>query len=577
MPQGGPFKEVLSTDLFPQDLIPSLPTPFSDSASATALTNQTTPGTSIPKGYHKYQTQHVLRDFFKDRDTFNFKYGLEVGLNSNLDGKSTDHSLLNLDEDPTIFGFDLVILNNSPLFNNIGEFINFGANNGIKDISNREETYDNFVTQFSKFFNVDDRTNNLSSKNKDIFKSNNGFNSFKTHYLHGIKGLDKLLHHTGMGYEGGKQMVDFGKDKLTVSLTEDIGINAGYLAALYRTLSYSKVNGRMVIPENLLRFDMSIIISEVRNMNRVSNALAKSNITSYELTPTLNDNVSRYIFTLYECQLDFNNYSFMNEMSMGGHGESAPGVSSGLTFDIFYKYIGMEMEKFDFRPDLPDEAKYINDSKVNPNSFQVNTDPYSDINQQKNALNADKFPNRPMDRKFQMNTSGNSDVEDREYEYDFPMMNRKYVKSNIDARNKNIEIRGNQSSLRSGLNNIIGSINQELQTKFIELRSQLLSGLVAKIRTTTGMRNIASPVNVYESTNLGQFALNKLRDFGNLALGEALSYGSGFLNNLSQGVENSVFDIANRGVNALKGEENIPNSTRDILGNQGIPNVYKNK
>ena len=43
-----------------------------------------------------------------------------------------------------------------------------------------------------------------------------------------------------MGYEeGGKQMADFGKDKITVQLTEDIGINAGYLAALYRTYFFS--------------------------------------------------------------------------------------------------------------------------------------------------------------------------------------------------------------------------------------------------------------------------------------------------------------------------------------------------
>ena len=522
-------------------------------------------------GYHKYQTQHVLRDYFKDRDTFNFKYGMEVGLNSNLNGKSTDHSLLNLDEDPTIFGFDLVVLDKSPLFNEIDEFMEFGASNGIKDVSNRKETYNDFITQFAKFFNVDDR-------NKENFKSNDGFNSFKTHYLHGIKGLETLIHHTGMGYEGGKQMADFGKDKVTIQLTEDIGINAGYLSALYRTLVYSKINGRMVIPENLLRFDLAIIISEVRNMNRVSNAVAESIKGGYELIPILNDNVNRYVFTLYDCQFNFNTFSFNSEISQGGHGGDMDGVSNGIEFDLYFKYVGMEMEKFDFRPDQKDIAKYINDSKINPNSHQVNPDPGSELNQDKgiNALNADKHPNRPLDRKFQMNTKGNSELVDRSYEFDFPMMNSNYVKSNIDARNKNIEIQSNESSFRGGLNNIIDGINEKLQTKFTEFRSQLLSGLVSKIRTTTGIRNIPAPVNVYASTNLGQFALDQLHNFVNLGVGEVLSTGYGFMGNLAQGMENSVFDIANRGANFLKGHENIPATTRDILSGD-IPNVYKDK
>lgn len=548
---------VKNTDL--NDLLPNVLSHKPDSAPK-----------SPNMGYHKYQTQHVLRDYFKDRDTFNFKYGMEVGLNSNLDDKTTDHSTLNLDEDPTIFGFDIVILDKSALFNDIDGFISFGESNKIKDISERRETYDNFITQFAKFFNVDDR-------NKENFKSNNGFNSFKTHYLYGIQGLDQLIHHTGMGYEGGKQMVNFGTDKITIKLNEDIGINAGYLSALYRTLIYSKINGRMVIPENLLRFDMSIIISEVRNMNRVSNAVAKSNKNSYDMIPVLNDNVSRYIFTLYDCQLNFNKYSFGNDISQGGNDGSMDGVSNGIEFDVYFKYVGMEMEKFDFRPSLPDEAKYLNDSKINPNTFQSNSEVDSEINQQTDASNVDKYPNRPMDRKFQMNTAGNSELDDRLYEFDFPMMNSEYVKSNIDARNKNLEIKSGETRFRKGLNNIIGAANQKLQTKFVEFRSQLLSGLVSKIRTRTGIRNIPAPVNVYESTNLGQFALDQLHNFVNLGVGEVLSSGYGFMGNLAQGMENSVFDIANRGVNFLKGHENIPNTTRDILGSDSIPNVYRDR
>lgn len=530
------------------------------------LDNTYRPLKSSPNlGFHKYNTQQILRDYFKDRDTFNFKYGLELGLNSSMGGKSTDHATFNLDEDPTIFGFDLYILDKSPLFNDIDGFIDFGVDNGIVDIYERRSIYEDFVNQFSKFFNVDDR-------NKEQFKTNNNFNSFKTHYLNGVQGLDKLLHYTGVGYEGGNQMANFGTDKITIRMSEDIGINAGYLASVYRSLIYSKLNGRAVIPENLLRFDMAIVISEVRNMNRVSNALSKLLENSYEQVPILKDNISRYIFTLNECQINFNKYSFSDEINQGGIGGDMDSPSQGLEFDVYYKYVGMEMEKFDFRPDTLDEAKYINDSRLNPSTYQTNSDPFSDINKQTEAPLLDKHPNRPIDRKYQMNTKGNSELEDRSYEFDFPMMNSRYVKANQDARYRNREIQSEQSGLRRGLNNIIDNANEQLQTRVIQFRSQLLSGIVAKIRERTGIRNIAAPVNVYEGTNIGQFALNQLHNFVNLGVSEVLS--NGFLNNLSQGVENSVFDRVNRGVNSLKGLEEIPNTTRDILSGNDIPNVY---
>ena len=166
-----------------------------------------------------------------------------------------------------------------------------------RDNEDRKTAYDDFVKQFSKFFNVDDR-------GRPDFKTDSRFNSFKTHYLHGVQGLDKLIHHTGIGNEGGRQMTDFGKDKLTFNISEDVGLNAGYLSAIYRTLLYWKKSGRQVIPENLLRFDMVIVISEVRKFNRVSTIIAEASKDSVsDIIPVLNDNINRYVFTLHECQL----------------------------------------------------------------------------------------------------------------------------------------------------------------------------------------------------------------------------------------------------------------------------------
>ena len=531
-------------------------------------------------GFYKYNAEHVLKNYFKDTDTFNFKYGLEFGLNSNLNSNSTQNSLMNLDEDPTILGFDIVILNNSPLFNDIDSFFDFADSKSLKQVTNKRNIYQDFITQFSKFFNVDDR-------NRGEFKVDNKFNSFKTHYLNGVSGLDKLVHYTGIGNERKRQMTDFGIDKLTFNLSEDIGLNSAYLAAAYRNLIYTKIDGRQIIPENLLRFDMVIILSEIRNFNRVSNAASKVNKDSgANLIKVFNDNISRHIFTLYDCQLDFNKYSFGDNIKQGGFGASVPGVSEGITFDVIYKYVGSEMEKFNFHPgsvdpdrSIIDEGKYINDQRKDPTSFQINTDTDSNINQETDAVNADKFPNRVIDLRYQMNTLNNSN-DDKDYQFDFPMLNAKYSRELIDLRNKNREVLDNQSNFKTGINRIIDQTNQELQRKFTVARSKLISGLAAKVRETTGLRNISSPTNVYQNSNVGQYVLGKVGDFANLALGTALDKGTSYLNNLAKGTQNSIFDSANNGVNKLKGIDSINNITTDKNSpnsTDSIPNVYRRK
>lgn len=514
--------------------------------------------------FHRYNAQSILRDYFKDRDTYNFKHGLEFGLDSNLGANSTENALLNLDEDPTIFGFDIVILDKSPLFNDIDAFMDFGEANAIKDIFERRGIYEDFIEQFAKFFNVDDRS-------RGEFKIDSRFSSFKTHYLQGIQGLDKLVHNIGIGNEGGRQMADFGKDKITISLTEDMGINSGYLAAAYRSLMYAKHSGRQVIPENLMRFDMVIIVSEIRKFNRVSNALVKKAKDTNELIEVYNDNISRYVFTLHECQLDFNKYSFDDNIEQAGFGAGSPGESKGTSFDIYYKYVGMEMEKFNFHPSYEEESKnlkYINDQRKTPNRYNLVNDKDSELTE---ANESNKHPNRPIDYKFQMNTTTNSgDL--KEYEFDFPMIRSKYAKNQIDIRNQNLNVE--QSAFKTGLNSIIGQANDELQRKFVQARSQLVSDLAVKVRGVTGLRNISAPVNVYFGTDVAQLLIGKLGDFANLAVGTALSAGTGFLNKKAIGVENSVFDIANRGVDKIGGQQ-TPGRGQKYTNGTGIPNVYR--
>jgi hypothetical protein len=132
----------------------------------------------------------------------------------------------------------------------------------------------------------------------------------------------------------------------------------------------------------------------------------------------------------------------------------------------------------------------------------------------------------------------------------------------------------NQSPLRSGINQVIGRANQDLQNKVLVARTTTIANLAQRVREQTGLRNISSPTNVYQGTNLGQFVLNQVRDFGNVALSTALGQGAGFLNQKAQGLENSLFDRINGGVERLQGFEKTDNQIK-YKGGGDIPNVYE--
>lgn len=518
-------------------------------------------------GFQKYNSQQILKNFFKDRETYNFKYGLEYGLENSLSNKQTENSLFNLDEDPTVLGFDLYVLDNSPLFFDVDEYIQFCSRNNISEVQNREEIYNDFLNQFGKFFNQENPVGT--------------FKSFKTHYINSIKGLDTLVYKTPVGGTGiaknGNQFTKFGSDKVTINMAEDVGLNAGYLSSLYRNLIFSKKNGRELIPENLQRFDMAIVICEVRNFNRLVNEVKNPSVDSIKV---FNENVDRYIFTLHECQLDFTNYSFEDDITQAGLEASKMGFSKGISFDIYYKFVSYEMEKFLFNPsyddgEINDSPKYINDQRKKPTTNQVNSQSEGELNNQTNAKNDDKYPERVIDLKYQQSTLSNTDPFKR-YEYEFPMINSEYKRSNKEIRKQNREIRENQGNARSEINNLIDFTNQRLQQRVISQRSELISGLAQGLRSEIGLRNIQAPTNVYAQTNLSNFLIDRARDVGNIALSDLLSSGAGLLTEGSQNLENQLFNPANQAANRLKGLKPTPNnSPLSQRGSSDIPNVYK--
>jgi len=187
-------------------------------------------------------------------------------------------------EDPTILGVDIRFKSQtSPLFNNalIGFIKAFGPT--YDEIASRETIVYKLREQLTKFIPTD----SLGDAT---------YRRAKSYYLQSVSGLDKLVE---AGGPEGKYFIDFGKDLITLEFLEDVSQNMGYVAALHKTLAYSKINGKQIIPSNLLRFDLELKITEMRNYKRNAKDPKNQKILSF------NDRISTYYYTLYECQFIF--------------------------------------------------------------------------------------------------------------------------------------------------------------------------------------------------------------------------------------------------------------------------------
>ena len=104
---------------------------------------------------------------------------------------------------------------------------------------------------------------------------------------------------------------------------------------LYKLLYWSKPNGKNLVPENLLRFNCDIIVSECRNFNRVRKAMGNGDLE------VIKDNLSRYVYSLKECQFYFNTMPHNPDIDMAA---IATYDTYGIQFD--YKYSAVKFERF---------------------------------------------------------------------------------------------------------------------------------------------------------------------------------------------------------------------------------------
>ena len=315
---------------------------------------------NIPKTASELQSSpYSTRDtylIFGDTKTDYFKHGLQVidnltPIENPEDGKST----LRLGQfqetpfennDPVIFGFEIIIDDySSPLLNgSITDFLTLYS--GVDEIKYKIPVYEDFKQQFSKLFrtksnlkvNLEQTSISKSKTNyahtdspKNIF--GNGRSAYLGYYLKKVGGLQNLIESNTSDKK--KFLVDYGTDVITLDFFEDVSLSVGTLAHLYKLLYWSKPNGKGLVPENLLRFNCDIIVSECRNFNRVRKAIDTGNLE------VIKDNVSRYIYSLKECQFFFNTMPHNADVDL-----SAIQTYDTYSMQFDYKYSAVKFEKF---------------------------------------------------------------------------------------------------------------------------------------------------------------------------------------------------------------------------------------
>lgn len=219
-------------------------------------------------------------------------------------------------EDPIKLGFEISFDINSPLF--FGNSLDTPAFNSVEYFFKKYGDIEDVGFRYNLWLEFKQRLFSIFEKNlENTLRSKIN----KPYYINKISGLNNL----------NKKINKYEEDKLTITLNEDVRMISWYIAELYNNLTYSYKNKRYMIPENLLRFNMSIKIHDMRNF--VMPTRDQNKIT-YEISPK-----STIMYTLRDCTFNFfNSYNFEDEITQAGYGATMP-PESQLQFEIIYKSV----------------------------------------------------------------------------------------------------------------------------------------------------------------------------------------------------------------------------------------------
>ncbi len=469
---------------------------------------------SLDKPYSTRET-YLL---FDDNRTDYFKHGLQIidNLNNLFEiPDSVSNSKLRFDSfkttpfelnDPIIFGFDIVIdVENSPLLNGaIEQFLEEYSN--ISEIRSRKPIYQDFKQQFIKLFKtktsvqIDDNATSITKlrndsypeaeQNKPFFESSK--KAYLGYYLKKIDGLDKLVENNTSVAK--KFITDYNKDVIALTFSEDVSLSLGTLSHLYKLLYWSKPNGKTLIPENLLRFNCDIIVSEVRNFNRVRKAV---NTNKIEI---IKDNVSRYVYSLYECQFYFDKMTHGTTIDMGG---GTLTQTDAYSFSFDYKFSSLNFERFIPKGDFGEYAGYNNGAIWKVGNGNRNSDvPVENVDGVKEEL--ESKPSFFSSGENRLNENGVMEAL-------ILSIPENKTPSVIDEIEQNNPLENIKKNLRNRLEDrLIQSVTREAQFG-VSIATALLNKTLNKIISANNIRSMRPPRNIYTDS---RFNLQNFRSVG---------------------------------------------------------------
>ncbi len=367
-----------------------------------------------------------------DDDTYVFKRGLY----SQFGFRNDDF----LYEEPFLPSFELFFNEDSSLFstgnkkNSLEYFLTQYETIDASGYKSRIELWKEFLRVFFKIFEKD------TSRNVNRSQHN------KAYYITKVGGLNNL----------NKKFINYGEDKITITLNEDVSMIAWYISELYNNIIYSYRHQRYAVPENVIRFDMTIQINDMRNFvipQNSSNPSSTVPVDPNSLTNTSIKNIlsekSKIIYTLHDCNFNFfESRNYGDEIEIGGYGTSVNNTPQQLSFDINFKSVTRWSEFPLIKASNP----------INPWEDIINSSIYGDSKQN--------------------------------YYSD---LNRIKVESTSTTKSFMNE---NLTTMKQNISNVTIGYLDNLETKLREVRGGVVNDLLKQFRNSTGINKI-QPDNVY--------------------------------------------------------------------------------
>jgi hypothetical protein len=436
-------------------------------------------------------------------------------------------------EDPTILGFDVYIrLSNSPLFNGtIEHFIEKESSDNF-EIQKRLDMLKEFKKQFLGFFKMyksnyinenlpdtgavrgatggsgdfnrgtvnlytregtDQYSVRIPNGNKETFTGV----AAKSYYIKSISGLDKLNEQYNWGSEGGtsQTMVNYGTDFLKLTMNEDVSQNMGYLSSLYKNLTWSRERGRLAFPENLLRFELVIDVTEIRKYARVFQESASDSLKWKEVA----DLTSKYRYFVHDCQLFFPKQphgDMIDNTTTGGD------KSTTLDMNVFFKHSNLRFMKFQSPLMVGQDwsIKVIDNTSAYDNSENAK----SRLVYYVDSFESNKIPYLDKFDLYQDLQKGNTSSTLRQPSTPSPDSAQAIAERNALSRQSTFE-----EKFKAGLNKIFDQTSAKLKNAAQNfINNQLLAGAALLNRALNEIYNslpivggIPPPKNVYTNPN----------------------------------------------------------------------------